>query len=132
MTVPYLFLVFNHELTSPQLKEVMTVLNAAKAIPMPARLKRLCADFPPEGEFPVAEAEKFIKWLSAKTRPGDYVLVQGEFGLVVYLVSWCFKHGLIPVYSTTGRHYGAVNLADGGVKNIHCFKHVNFRKYPYI
>jgi hypothetical protein len=56
--------------------------------------------------------------------------VQGEFGAVYLVVSWCHREGRIPVYATTARRYESRRQPDGSIKNIHLFKHVNFRRYP--
>jgi hypothetical protein len=68
-------------------------------------------------------------WLQANTQPGDYALVQGDFGLAFLLVNYCKSIGIIPVYATTERQSVEVVQEDGSVVTQRVFRHKLFRKY---
>jgi hypothetical protein len=124
-----IFLLFSHKLTEAQSKELKERFNITEFISLPDELQKLWSNFPPEGDFPVELAKKFLKFLKENGDEGDYVLVQGEFGLVCHIVSWCLDNKMIPIYSTTKRIFIDEVQPDGTIKNIHFFKHINFRKY---
>lgn len=124
-----LFLVFNHQLTSRQEAEATSSLQVEEIVRLPKNLEKLWADVDPAADFPEKEANKIIRWLKAKSGDGDFVLVQGDFGLTYYVVGWCLQNGRVPVYSTTERRYESVEMPDGSMKNVHRFSHVRFRKY---
>ncbi len=124
-----IFLLFSHKLTEEQIDELIEKFNINEFIKLPDDLQRLWSNFPPKGEFPVELAQKFIKFLKNNSREGDYVLVQGEFGLVYFVVCWCLDNNRTPIYSTTKRVFVEKRQSDGSIKNIHFFKHVNFRIY---
>lgn len=54
-------------------------------------------------------------WLLKEARPGDYLLVQGDFGAIYLTVSFALPHELVPVYATTERKTVEVRLPDGTV-----------------
>ena len=59
---------------------------------------------------------------------GDYVLVQGEFGAVFYMVDYCFKTGRIPVYAATKRVVQEHKNGDK-ITSKRVFEHTCFRRY---
>lgn len=68
--------------------------------------------------------ERILK-LSA---PSDILLVQGDFGATVAMVSFARAYGLIAVYATTSRV--AKDIVDGEkIVTIREFQHVRFREY---
>jgi len=48
------------------------------------------------------------------------------------MIQFCFKNGLIPVYSTTERTVIENHNKDGKVDLIHSFKHNKYRCYEKI
>ena len=124
-----IFLLFSHKLTNEQIQELKGRFKIEKIINLSSDLQSLWSNFPPENNFPKKIADKFIEYLQNNSQKEDFVLVQGEFGLVFYIVDWCLKNNRIPIYSTTKRIFKEENQPDGSIKNIHIFKHVNFRKY---
>ncbi|MGI6127838.1 MAG: CRISPR-associated protein Csx20 [Planifilum sp.] len=123
-------LLFSHVLTEEQKQEAREEWEIGTFLPLPADLQSRWSQVPPEGPFPREWLQPVMAWLSRETEPGDIVLVQGEFGAVYQVVSWCHREGRIPVYATTARRYESRRQPDGTVKNIHLFRHVNFRRYP--
>ena len=124
-----IILLFSHNLTNSQVFELKERFKIQNFIYLPEDLQNLWSNFPPEGEFPKNIADNFIEFLKENSKEKDFILVQGEFGLVFYIVSWCFDNNRIPIYSTTKRIYKKEKQSDGSIKNIHIFKHVNFRRY---
>lgn len=125
-----LFLLFSHTLTPQQREEAVKSLKVSDICSMPKELLDKWSQISPRGEFPIDEMEPFVQWLEAVSEPGDYVLIQGEFGAVFYMVNWCFSHERIPIYATTHRHHTEHRLPDEKVEIIKQFSHVNFRRYP--
>ena len=73
---------------------------------------------------------KTIKqWLADMALPGDYVLIQGDFGACWLMVNFAFDMKLVPVYSTTERKAVEIQNTNGTTQTVRQFKHVIFRKY---
>jgi hypothetical protein len=68
-------------------------------------------------------------WLTATAHPGDFVLIQGDFGAAYLMVNFALEKGLIPIYSTTRRSVEEERLSDGSVKLVRRFRHERFRIY---
>ena len=60
-------------------------------------------------------------WLLKQAQTDDYILVQGDFGVVYFTVNFAFQNGLIPIYSTTQRKAVENKLPDGSVQLQHTF-----------
>jgi len=127
--MPDLLCVLNHELSDNQKTEAFIKLKAKKIVEPDIDLKKIWMNISPKGELNIDELSKIIDWLKINSKKGDYVLIQGEFGATFYLVDFCFKNDLIPIYATSKREYKEIKLEDGSTKRIHIFKHVQFRKY---
>ena len=124
-----IFLLFSHKLSEAQIKELKDRFRIKEFVNLSNELQKLWSNFPPENNFPEKIADKFIAYLEKNSKKDDLILVQGEFGLVFYIVDWCLKNQRIPVYSTTKRIFREEKQPDGSIKNIHIFKHINFRVY---
>jgi len=124
-----LFLVFNHTLTEDQKKDALENLDVLEFITLPEDLKNIWSSILPEGKLDLEQLERITGWLEKNSEKNDYVLVQGEFGAVFYVVDFAFYKGLIPVYATTKREYNETVNEDSSVERKHIFRHVAFRKY---
>lgn len=122
-------LCLSHPLTDEQISDAQTCLGIERFIELPDHLARAWQQVPPEPDVPRQTLTDILTFLQKETAPGDYVLVQGEFGLTFAVVDWCFKSGRIPVYATTVRDYRYETRPDGTIVNTHTFRHVRFRKY---
>ena len=124
-----LFLIFNHTLTQKQKTDAQVSLGIANFKALPQTLLNAWANVDPKGELNLEAFDKIVFWLSENSSRNDFVLVQGDFGATFYLVDYCFKKGLIPIYATTLR--ATTEYIDGReqVKKISQFEHVSFRKY---
>ncbi|MDP2105478.1 MAG: CRISPR-associated protein Csx20 [Desulfobulbaceae bacterium] len=127
---PALFLLFNHRLTRVQETDARASLGIRQIVAPPEAVQHLWSAVPPEAESLGEYLAPVVAWLAAQARPGDFVLIQGEFGATCALVSEAFRLGLAPVYSTTRREAVEEHDADNGRVHIrHTFSHVRYRKY---
>jgi len=124
-----LFSVFNHTLTPVQIQAATDLLGVTDIIEMPERLKKVWQQIPAELETIKPIIEPVQEWLKECAGPFDFVLIQGDFGATWLMVDFAFKHGLVPVYSTTRREAKETVQADGSVKTEHIFQHQIFRRY---
>jgi len=124
-----MFLLFNHTITDSQVNDAREKLEVGKIIEMPRDLRSLWSNIPPELECLCCYLEPVKTWLAMTAHPGDYVLVQGDFGATYLAVRFAFKQGLIPVYSTTHRDAEEEPGGDGSIKLVHRFEHCAFRRY---
>ena len=123
------FLIFSHRLTEQQILDAKSKLGIKEFIYLPRSLQEIWSQIAPEFELPINNLNKILEFLQNKSKNGDYVLVQGDFGATYYLVSFCFKNNLIPVYSTTKRIIVEEKNVEGKTLKTNMFEHVGFRKY---
>jgi hypothetical protein len=112
---PKLFILFNHQIAVDQQTDARSSLAVSSFVEPPQPIQKYLT--------PVK------RWLSEQAKPGDYLLVQGDFGATYLMVCFAFKRGIVPVYSTTERQVSEDRLADGTVKATHAFRHRCFRTY---
>jgi D-arabinose 1-dehydrogenase-like Zn-dependent alcohol dehydrogenase len=124
-----LFLLFNHTITNAQMNDAKNSMEIDKVIEMPHDIKAIWSNIPPDLECLCGYLEPVKTWLAMTAKPGDYVLIQGDFGATYLAVRFAFKQGLIPVYSTTHRHAEEQLQQDGSIRVLHRFEHCMFRKY---
>jgi len=124
-----LFLLFNHALTPPQEADARASLGVADIHEMPESLRGIWGQVPAALEAIADYLSPVRDWLSETARPGDYVLIQGDFGATCHMVRFAFDAGLIPVYATTIREAAEEIQPDGTVRMTHHFKHRIFRRY---
>lgn len=124
-----MLLLFNHTITRLQLTDARNSLGVEKIIEMPHDIKAIWSNIPPDLEWLCEYLEPVKTWLAMSAHPGDYVLIQGDFGATYLAVQFAFKQGLIPVYSTTYRHAEEQFQPDGSIRMLHRFEHCTFRKY---
>ena len=119
-----LHLLFSHRLTDEQIKDAKESLQVSDFAPLPGELQKSFSNVPPELETLTEYAKPFKAYLQEKAKEGDFVLIQGDFGLCFILVEFCKTNNLIPVYATTKR----IAVEENGIK-ISKFKHIRFRRY---
>ncbi len=124
-----LFLLFNHRLTGQQADDARASLGVGRIVAPPEAIQSLWSQVPPEIDDLGPYLAPVFTWLAAEARPGDFVLIQGEFGATFLAVREAHRLGLIPVYSTTSRQAVEEHLPDGRVEISHVFGHVRFRRY---
>ena len=128
MTVNF-FIFFNHTLTKAQVDDARNRLCVERIVSPPERLRNLWRQVPADLEGIDGYLAPVKDWLAAEGRPGDFVLVQGDFGATWIMVNHAFKLGLVPVYSTTERQAEETITGDGAVRLVHHFQHRRFRRY---
>ncbi|QQG66587.1 CRISPR-associated protein Csx20 [Desulfobulbus oligotrophicus] len=124
-----LFLIFNHSFTPDQETSARTELGVAAIVEMPPELQELWANVPPELPGLDTWLQPFYQWITKHCQPGDYILIQGDFGASYLLVGFATGRQLIPVYATTRRQAREEHLNNGRIRMEHTFKHVRFRRY---
>jgi len=126
---PSLFLLFNHQFTSDQEADARASLGVERIKSLPEDLQRIWSDIPPDVEEIVPDLDPIREWLSTKSHPGDYVLIQGDFGATYLMVRFAFEKNLIPIYSTSYREALEEHQPDGSIVLTHHFRHRRFRQY---
>lgn len=126
--MPALYLLFSHQLTEQQKKEADEGLGVNEIHYLPDDLKILWSQIPPD----IADISDYIQpikeWLNKRINPGDYILIQGDFGATYMMVKWALAKGLKPIYATTERK--VIETRDGDkVSSKKIFEHVRFRFY---
>ncbi len=120
--------IFSHQLTARQKTEIRDSL-AAQVFPFPRNLRQVWANVPAQAEQIGSLVAPIIDWLEQNTVPGDFVLIQGDFGMTFVLVDFCFKNNRIPIYATSERIHREIHEEDGGVTIEKSFRHARFRRY---
>ncbi len=126
---PTLFLIFNHTITPEQERAARAQLGVEELISLPPELQGLWSQIPPDLPELMPYLEPLRQWLARVRRPGDYVLIQGDFGATYLMVNFALEQGLIPLYATTRRQAVEEHLPDGTVKLVHHFQHQMLRRY---
>ncbi len=124
-----LFLLFNHTLTAEQEDDARNSLGVAEIITPPPAIRGLWGQLPSDAQELAPLLAPVREWLAAEARPGDHVLIQGDFGAVYLIINFALASGFIPVYSTTEREAMEEHLPDGTVRLTHRFRHRCFRRY---
>lgn len=124
-----MLLILSHPMTVKQRKDAEESLKVTKFVALPEHLAFLWSDVPPDLDDLEEYLESIKQWVVENGKPGDYALVQGDFGATTALVNHCRAHGIVPVYATTRRK--AVERVNGEKIIIEReFEHVRFRIYP--
>jgi hypothetical protein len=126
---PSLLLLFNHTPTEEQVEHARRSLGVQAILNLPADLKPVWDSVPPGLETIEAYLEPIRAWVMESAQPGDFLLVQGDFGAVYLMVRFAVARNLVPIYSTTDRKAVETHQPDGSVRLLHTFKHERFRRY---
>lgn len=120
-------LVFSHELTENQEKELNEVFEVKEIVSLPDELQKMWSNVSIKENYE-ENLEKIKDYISENFNENDIILIQGNWGYTYSLVKWSIENRLIPVYSYTERN--VEEIKDGeNVKKISYFKHVKFLKY---
>ena len=122
-----MFLFFSHKLTPLQIEEAKK-LGVEEFVYLPKNLQDVFSNVPPDVESLGEYLKPLFLFLMENSKSGDYVLIQGEFGVVYRLVSFAKILDLIPIYATTKRITKEI-VKDAKIVKISEFKHIRFRKY---
>ena len=124
-----LLMLFSHILTDEQVKDAKETFHIEEIRYLPDDLQVQWSGVDPGLETLLAYAEPFMKWIRQSAEAGDFVLVQGDFGLTVLMVDFCLRNGLTAIYATTERKAVSRKMEDGTIQTSRIFSHCRFRKY---
>ena len=116
-------------LTPDQIDDAYYSLGVRRFIGLPTNLQQLFSNVPPELPTLMEYLQPITQWLGTHVQTGDYVLIQGDFGMVYHLVNYCKQINVIPIYSAIDRNSSETTQADGSIIIQKRFKHKIFRRY---
>ena len=119
-------LLFSHQLTENQAKELMEDFEVKKILNLPTELQEMWSNVSIKENY-MENLEKIKKYIENNFSKDDVILVQGNWGYTYNLVKWSIDNDLIPVYSYTERN--VEEIKDGENVKISYFKHIKFIKY---
>lgn len=131
MSDKQMLLIFSHELTDIQRKEAKERFGISKFVALDDALLDKWADVPPHLENLSDYLADIIEWIDKNGQPGDYALVQGDYGATMFIVDFCISKDITPVYATTERKVIEEKIGET-VKLSREFEHVMFREYQRL
>ena len=121
------FLLFSHQLTENQEKELVENFKVKKIVSLSSELQEMWSNVSIKENYK-ENLEKIKKYIEENFNENDVMLVQGNWGYTYNIVKWSIEKKLVPVYSYTERN--VEEIKDGeNVKKISYFKHVKFIEY---
>lgn len=124
-------LFFSHTLTDEQVNDAQESLGVQMFANLSEPLLNKWKNIPVDKESIKMFMEQFCEYIDNETTEGEYILIQGDYGAVYFLVNYSLKQRLIPVYSTTERKVITEKIGNKIVKKSE-FQHVRFRRYEGI
>ena len=103
-------------------------LKVTKIIEAPPNIKKIWGNIEPISDLNTVKLDEIVSWIKENSNKQDYVLVQGEFGATFYIVDYCFKNNLIPVYATSIRRVEETRQGEKVITN-RVFVHEGYRRY---
>ena len=120
-------LLFSHQLTENQEKELLENFKVKKIVSLSSELQEMWSNVSIKENYK-ENLEKIKKYIEENFNENDVMLVQGNWGYTYNIVKWSIEKRLVPVYSYTERN--VEEIKDGeNVKKISYFKHVKFIEY---
>lgn len=120
-------LLFSHQLTENQEKELVENFKVKKIVSLSSELQEMWSNVSIKENYK-KNLEKIKKYIEENFNENDVMLVQGNWGYTYNIVKWSIEKKLVPVYSYTERN--VEEIKDGeNVKKISYFKHVKFIEY---
>lgn len=120
-------LLFSHQLTENQEKELVENFKVKKIVSLSSELQEMWSNVSIKENYK-ENLEKIKKYIEENFNENDVMLVQGNWGYTYNIVKWSIEKKLFPVYSYTERN--VEEIKDGeNVKKISYFKHVKFIEY---
>ena len=120
-------LLFSHQLTENQEKELVENFKVKKIVSLSSKLQEMWSNVSIKENYK-ENLEKIKKYIEENFNENDVMLVQGNWGYTYNIVKWSIEKKLVPVYSYTERN--VEEIKDGeNVKKISYFKHVKFIEY---
>ena len=123
-----LFLLFSHTLTKSQESDAKASLGIEEFVALPNNLQTLWSNIPPQLTKLDDYLEPLKEYIRNKSKEGDIILIQGDFGGCYEMVNFVKSLGLKAVHSTTTRDV-VEKTVNGKVEKFSRFEHVIFRQY---
>jgi len=123
-----MILLFSHTLTPEQKEDAKKTLKVDKFISLPENLQKLWSNVPPEIENLDNYLEPIFNYLRKNLKKGDFVLVQGDFGVTCKTAEFVKSLKTVPVYATTKREV-VEKKENNKIVKTSIFKHIRFRKF---
>ncbi|MDI3269912.1 MAG: CRISPR-associated protein Csx20 [Bacillota bacterium] len=127
---PRLLILLSHKLLPEQEADARRTLGVGGCTYLPEDLQTIWSQIDPSVEDLEEDLAPIGRWLEEEGQPGDYVLIQGEYGATVWAIEKARFLAMLPVYSTTRREVEVEETGDGQVVRKSVFRHVRFRPYP--
>lgn len=118
----------SHDMSDIQKNDAYENLKVAEIIEAPSEIKAIWGNVDPISDLDISKLDKVISWIKNISEKRDYILVQGEFGATFYIVDYCFKSDLIPVYATSIRRVEETREGERVLTN-RVFVHEGYRQY---
>ncbi|WP_455542955.1 CRISPR-associated protein Csx20 [Intestinibacter sp.] len=118
----------SHDMSELQKNDAYKNLEVDEIIEAPKKIKTIWANINPTSELDIDRLNDVILWIKGISQKQDYILVQGEFGATFYIVDYCFKNNLVPVYATSVRRVEETRNGNEVLTN-RIFVHEGYRKY---
>lgn len=120
-------LLFSHQLTENQEKELVENFKIKKIVSLSSELQEMWSNVSIKENYK-ENLEKIKKYIEENFNENDVMLVQGNWGYTYNIVKWSIEKKLVPVYSYTERNVEEIKEGEI-VKKISYFEHVKFVKY---
>lgn len=118
----------SHDMSDIQKNDAHENLKVTKIIEAPPNIKKIWGNIEPISDLNTVKLDEIVSWIKENSNKQDYVLVQGEFGATFYIVDYCFKNNLIPVYATSIRRVEETRQGEKVITN-RVFVHEGYRRY---
>ena len=123
-------LLFSHQLTDNQAKELMEDFGVKKIVSLTSELQEMWSNVSIKENY-IENLEKIKKYIENNFSKDDVMLIQGNWGYTYNLVKWSIDNDLLPVYSYTERN--VEEIKDGEtVKKISNCNHIKFIKNTIV
>ena len=120
-------LVFSHQLTDNQERELLEDYEVEKIEKLPEKLQDMWSNVSIKKDYK-ENLEKIKKYIVNNFNSKDIMVIQGNWGYTYNLVKWSINNGFLALYSYTERN--VEEIKDGeNVKKISYFKHIKFIEY---
>lgn len=120
-------LVFSHQLTENQEKELIEEYSVKKIEKLPDDLQNLWSNVTIDKGYK-ENLKKIKNYIIENFHKEDVLVIQGNWGYTYNLVKWAIENDYLPLYSYTERN--VEEIKDGeDIKKISYFRHVKFLKY---
>lgn len=120
-----MFILMSHDLTPAQKSDAKKMFGIER---FEVVSSKYWGQIPAEADSVKPYIEPIKQWLDERAAEGDVLLVQGDFGATVNMITYARARGLKPVYATTCRVAQESVKSDSVITTRH-FKHVRFREY---